>query len=35
VKENLKWVILGIIVVSVLPILFKVLQERAKAKRGV
>jgi membrane-associated protein len=33
VKENLKWVILGIIFVSVLPIAFKVLQERAKAKK--
>jgi membrane-associated protein len=34
VKANLKWVILGIIVVSVLPIVFKFLQERAKMKRG-
>jgi membrane-associated protein len=33
VKDNLKWVILGIIFVSVLPIAFKVLQERAKAKK--
>jgi membrane-associated protein len=33
IKENLKWVILGIIVVSVLPIAFKVLQERARSKK--
>ncbi len=31
VKDNLKWVVLGIIIVSVLPIVFKVLQERARA----
>jgi membrane-associated protein len=30
VKDNLKWVVLGIIVISVLPIAFKVLQERGK-----
>jgi membrane-associated protein len=35
VKENLKWVILGIVIVSILPIVLKLLQERTKAQRDL
>jgi membrane-associated protein len=33
VKENLKYVVVGIVIVSVLPIVFKVLQERSRNRK--
>lgn len=33
VKDNLKYVVVGIVIVSLLPIAFKVLQERARKKK--